>query len=170
MTQTKPTKPTAPTAEEVVNDAKAKAAAKSTRSTNIPPRKDAEVAEPTDEQEQTIESQLLEARKATQQGILSVAQANSKVISTQVLDLTQNLTSFEIIKGMAARLEGGEHGVAEVTTSFLYGTAQSGYQVKDAIAKLEVAPPLLYQTIGTTTETQPLLSEAIAPMQLTSAA
>jgi len=173
MTQTKPT---APTAEEVINDAKAKAAVKAPqarptapRDTSTAPRKSAEVVEPTDEQEQTIESQLLESQKATQEGILAVARANSKAISTQVLDLTQNLASFEIIKGMAKRLEGGEHGVTEVTTAFLYGTARSGYQVKDAIANLEVAPPLLYQAIGTITEAQPLLNEATETKQLTAA-
>jgi len=134
-------------------------APRSQRATNAEPRKSAEVAEPTEDQEQTLEAQLSEAQKATQQGLLSIAQANSDVLSVQVLDTMENLLSFKIIKGMAARLE-GQHSVTEVTTSFLHGTSQSGYQLKDAIANLEVSPPLLYQAIDTMTEEMKLLKEA----------
>jgi hypothetical protein len=133
-------------------------APRSPRPVNTEPRKTAEVQEPSDEQEQTLESQLSEAQEATQKGLLSIAQANSDVLSEQVLDATENLLAFKIIKGMGARLE-GEHGVTAVTTSFLYGTSRSGYQLKDAIANLAVAPPLLYGVIDEMTEEMKRLKE-----------
>jgi len=165
MTQTTPT---TQTAEEVVNELKAKAKAKASALAQTTPFQSTEVAQPTDKQEETIESQLIKARNANQMGILSIANKNSDVLASQAIQLTKNLTAYKVATQMAQIFE-GDGNIADVTTSFLSGIAQSGYQIKDAIANLEVAPPLLYQAIGTITEAQPLLNEATETKQLTAA-
>jgi hypothetical protein len=117
-------------------------------------RKKAETVTATPEQELSIGSQIVNAQKEAQQGLLRNAQANAKVLAEQSLKLTRNLTALEIIKGTASIFE-GEEGVTEVTTAFLFGTSESGFQIADAIANLE--------------SSQPLLLQAIAPKQLTAA-
>jgi hypothetical protein len=118
-------------------------------------RKKAETVAATPDQEVSVGVQLVNAQKEAQQGLLRNAQANAKVLAEQSLKLTRNLTALEIIKGTASIFE-GEEGVTEVTTAFLFGTSESGYQIADAIANLE--------------SSQPLLLQAIAPKQLTAAA
>lgn len=118
-------------------------------------RNKAETVNATPDQQISVEMQVINAQKAAQQGLLKNAQANAKVLADQSLKLTRNLTAFEIIKGTASIFE-GEEGVTEVTTAFLFGTSESGYQIADAIANLEGS--------------QPLLLQVIAPKQLTAAA
>lgn len=117
-------------------------------------RKKPETVEPTEPQQESIELQVANAQNATQQGLLKNAQANAKVLAEQSLKLTKNLTAFEIIKGTASIFE-GEESVTEVTTAFLFGTSESGFQIADAVNNLKTA--------------QPLLLQAIAPKQLTAA-
>ncbi len=118
-------------------------------------RKSAETIDATEDQQISVELQVINAQNALQQGLLKTAQANSDVLAGQTLQLTQNLTSLKVLTQMASIFE-GENNVADVTTAFLLGTPQSGYQIADAIANLETAQPLLYQ--------------AIQPKQLTAAA
>lgn len=131
-------------------------------------RQVAETIDSTPDQQISVELQVINAQNALQQGLLKTAQANSDVLANQTIQLTKDLTEFKVALKLAQIFE-GENNVADVTTAFLLGTAQSGYQIADAIAKLEVAPPLLYQAICATTEAQPLLSEATEVKQIAAA-
>jgi hypothetical protein len=132
----------------VVNQ-QAKEAAKSQPASNSTNRKKAETVEATPDQESSFEIQLQQAQAATQQGLMAVAQSNSDVLSSQIIQLTQNLTSLKVVKGVASIFE-GDSNVTEVTTAFLFGTPMSGFQIGHAIAKLKPTQPLLLQTIGMT--------------------
>lgn len=118
-------------------------------------RNKAETIPATPDQQTSVGTQLVSAQNALQQGLLKTAQSTSDVLAGQTLALMQDLTAFKVATQAASIFE-GENSVAEVTTAFLHSISQSGYQVGDAIANLE--------------SSQPLLLQAIAPKQLTSAA
>lgn len=118
-------------------------------------RKSAETINATPEQQISVELQIVSAQNALQKEMLTAAQSNAEVLATQQLALTRNLTAFNVVTKAASIFE-GDQGVTEVTTAFFSGMPLSGYQVGDAIANLE--------------SSQPLLLQAIAPKQLTSAA
>lgn len=135
----------------------AKEAAKATTATNASKkvtRKSAETVAATPDQQISVELQVINAQNALQQGVLKTAQANSDVLAGQTIALTQNLTAMKVVTQMASIFE-GDNNVAEVTTAFLFGTAQSGFHIADAISNLETS--------------QPLLLQALQPKQLTAA-